>query len=100
MNNQETMNKYIIVDADAIQKRIEELGKPFAHYDGVYVSERQYAQIEILEEILSQSTPLIPEIEKAFYAGCSYTIGSHENFKQTHPNKKEYISNLKYEKFI
>jgi len=31
------------------------------------------------------------DIEKAFDAGCAYTIGSHKEFEQTHPNKEEYL---------
>ena len=52
-------------------------------------------RVEELKQILSQSTPLIPEIEKAFDAGNAYCVGSHELFEQSHPNKENYISNLK-----
>lgn len=45
-------------------------------------------EIMILRQILSQSTPLIPEIEKAYTAGMEF-IGEDKGS----PN--EYISNLK-----
>lgn len=38
---------------------------------------------------------IIKEIKKAFRAGCAYTIGSHKDFKQIHPNESEYIKSLK-----
>ena len=52
-----------------------------------YVSTLQQA-IATSREILSQSTPLIPEIEKAYTAGMEF-IGEDKGS----PN--EYISNLK-----
>ena len=55
------MSKYIIINADTIQKKIEELK--------VYKDEPEIVQLKVYEEILSQSTPLIPEIEKAFDEG-------------------------------
>jgi len=30
------------------------------------------------------------QIYKAFDAGSAYAIGSHADFKQTHPNKEQY----------
>ncbi len=44
----------------------------------------------LIREILSQSTPLIPEIEKAFDAGKL-----NNQFPFSCLNKEEYISNLK-----
>ena len=46
-------------------------------------------EIEILKQILSQSTPLIPEIEKAWVDGFSRPDQDYEEQKQ------DYISNLK-----
>ena len=48
-------NEYIIINKTTLQKRIEELEK--TKYSGLRVD------LEVLKEILSQSTPLIPEIE-------------------------------------
>ena len=83
-------DEYIIINKSQIEKRIEELKKPIAHYDGIYVSERQIAEYESLEEILSQSTPLIPEIEKAMDNFRPYVA-----FNDLYETKQEYITNLK-----
>lgn len=52
-------NEYIIINKKALEKRIEEL-KPT-----LMISDKNEKEISILEQILSQSTPLIPKIEKA-----------------------------------
>jgi hypothetical protein len=61
--------EFIIISKTAIQKRIEELEKQRDEYafnpnrtDDCY---RYNSIIKVLKEILFQSTPLIPEIEKA-----------------------------------
>lgn len=80
------MNKeYVIIDKTAIQKRIEEL-KP--------KNIIQAHENSILKQILSQSTPLIPEIEKIYDIGYSsfHTERSYEECKEDYYN---YISNLK-----
>ena len=81
-------NEYIIISKTTIQKRIEEL-------EGLMLNKWQQDELRRLRILISQSTPLIPEIKKAFNAGCAYTIGSYKDFKQIHPDKKNYISNLK-----
>lgn len=95
------MDEYIIINKTALEKRIEELKKPIAHYDGIYVSNEQMAKQDILEDILSQSIPLIPEIEKAFYEGKGVGIISYQPKGHTldmelyNERKQDYISNLK-----
>jgi hypothetical protein len=97
MDNKE----YIIINKTVIQKRIEQLEEQRKYYltqkgdYGFHNLNSVNAQLELLKAILSQSTPLIPEIEKAFDAGGAYTLASHKDFKQIHPNKKQYITNLK-----
>ena len=71
-------NEYIIINKTAIQKRIEEL-------EG-YKDEPEITELKIYKEILSQSTPLIPEIEKAWLDG---------NTSSTKDYKEDYITNLK-----
>lgn len=92
------MNEYVIINKTAIQKKIEELEEEYKS-EPVYqlntYGDKLIHEIMILNEILSQSTPLIPEIEKAFDAGNAYCLGNHELFEQTHSNKEYYISNLK-----
>jgi hypothetical protein len=97
------MNKYVIINAEAIQKRIEELEKERLlelkddFYDSLYLGE-----INALKQILSQSTPLIPEIEKAFDAGqfegyeeISFDGGENYETVRIIKEKQDYISNLK-----
>lgn len=77
-------DEYIIINKTAILKRIEEL-KPISEYNervGEYDSEGEI--ISELEYILSQSIPLIPEIQKALETGREDTI-----------EYEDYISNLK-----
>ena len=37
-------------------------------------------------------------LRDAFNAGCAFTVGSHKDFKQTHPNCNEFVD--KYVKGI
>jgi hypothetical protein len=97
------MNKYVIINAEAIQKRIEELEKERLlelkddFYDSLYLGE-----INAYKQILSQSTPLIAEIEKAFDAGqfeeykeISFDGGENYETVRIVKEKQDYISNLK-----
>jgi len=88
------MSKYIIIDAEAIQKRIEELKESLAisesNKDNIRASIESF-EIRQLEWCLSQSTPLIPEIEKAFDAG---KLDKELSLCFDNP-KGRYISNLK-----
>ncbi len=83
--------EYIIINKTAIQKRIEELEK---NEDDEFFDEQRInhllGQINALQYALSQSTPLIPEIEKAFDEGAGYL-----DITLPVECKKEYISNLK-----
>lgn len=79
--------EYIIVNKTIIQKRIEELED---ERDGFIYNPNKTedcicynSKIELLKQLLSQSTPLIPEIEKAWKT-------SKEDMLM-----REYISNLK-----
>ena len=88
-------NEYIIINKTAIQKRIEELEKQLntlGHTSKEEIHAQGYlsGKIQQLRETLSQSTPLIPEIEKAFDEGAGYL-----DITLPVECKKEYISNLK-----
>jgi hypothetical protein len=72
-------DEYIIINKTTLQKRIEELEKS---NEAMWWKER-----DSLKQILSQSTSLIPEIEKAIDAPKKYPWSSNV--------KKDYISNLK-----
>lgn len=83
--------KYIIIDAEAIQKRIEELENYTYATQNIYLEGRNEGELSCLLNLLSQSTPLIPEVEKAFDAGserCEFGYGNAND-------KHDYISNLK-----
>jgi hypothetical protein len=85
-------NEYRIFNATPIQKRIEELKESLAtseaHNDKIRAGIETF-EIKQLEWCLSQSTPLIPEIEKAFDLGFSTPESCYKEDKQ------DYISNLK-----
>lgn len=97
-------DEYVIINKAALEKRIEELEKEskeieqdesmntlFVHIGG---------QSSALKNILSQSTPLIPEIEKAFDEGKGVGIISYQPKWHTldkelyNERKQDYISNL------
>ena len=78
--------KYVIIDAESIQRKIEELHKICV--EGGFPLTAFNAD---LEQILSQSTPLIPEIEKAFDTG---KWGAYSTGEEVH-SAGDYITNLK-----
>ena len=91
------MDEYIIINKTAIQKRIEELEREFK-FLGESFDSRTSGEYHTLKKLLSQSTPLIPEIEKAFDAGSDYgedCANSSMGVGEDYPNKQDYISNLK-----
>lgn len=85
-------NEYIIVNKTLLEKRIEELEK-----------ERKimwWLERDTLQQIISQSTPLIQEIEAAFGTGArtAKELIEKYNYATSAPiqdAKMEYISNLK-----
>ena len=104
-------NEYVIINKTEWLKVMETNQKPASHHDGIYVSEAQNARADLIEEILSKSTPLIPEIEKAMdvareikddsahdtftaedISGCTEVCTYGWRYKTTNEN---YISNLK-----
>lgn len=96
------MNEYVIVNKTAILKRIEELKESLviseAHNDKIRAGIETF-EIKQLEWCLSQSTPLIPEIEKSWEHGYTrgYNLACCEgvNSECLTPDKQDYISNLK-----
>lgn len=88
------MNKYCILNETNLRLKLDNLKKPIAHFDGIYVSDSQNAQIELIEELLSQSIPLIPEITKAYNAGKIHNNLSVAGFDNP---QGRYISNLKFD---
>jgi len=84
-------NEYVIINKTEWLKVMETNQKPGSHHDGIYVSEAQNARADLIEEILSKSTPLIPVVERAFDAGQKH----NKLFPFSCENKQDYITNLK-----
>ncbi len=90
-------DEYIIVNKTQIQKRIEELNEiiEFRHRCFFDCSEYE-SEVRLINRILSQSTPLIPEIEKAFDASKITTgMNQRNQFAYKYKTSQDYISNLK-----
>lgn len=81
-------NEYIIVNKSAIEKDIADL-EIFRKFGSGDDNDYYIGQIKSLKQVLSQSIPLIPEIEKAWVAGAM--TWSTLNAKQ------DYIDNLNLE---
>ena len=85
-------NEYVIINKSFIDKRIEELEKANEIFKNAKTHNPTMAACEAtlstLKQILSQSTPLIPEIKKAYNYGVLYS----NSIKTT---SNDYISNLK-----
>lgn len=86
-------NEYIIVNKTAILETIEELKASLNFIPESYIS-KHLAQIYAFEQVLLKSTPLIPEIEKAFDAGGVFCFNVNIENKYD-GDKNEYISKLK-----
>jgi hypothetical protein len=82
------MNKdeYNIINKTAIQKRIEELENT-----DDYFSQGSFGEHKFLKQVLSQSTPLIPEIDKAYEAGI---LDKELSLTFDNP-KSRYLNSLK-----
>ena len=94
------MSKYIIIDAESIQKRIEELEKEevseFSPGRRLWVD----SAIKNLKEVLSQSTPLILEnikpLQELVDEGYDpYDSAHHIQVQRMLKVIQDYISNLK-----
>lgn len=89
------MNEYVIINKTALEKELKRLAQisPLERfcYDGMIECEER-----ILKKVLSQSTPLIPEIEKAINSGIrSFESNAYEMPELIKEIQQDYISNLK-----
>lgn len=85
--------KYVIIDAEAIQKRIEELEKAILLCKPELVKACEL-RIDELNILLSQSTPLIPELQKTWNAAYIDALSiDEETYKPLF--FEDYITNLK-----
>ena len=90
-------DKYIIINKITIQKRIEELENAISK---CILPEQQHLkdlfeqELEIKTQILSQSTPLIPELQKTWNTAYIDAVSiDEETYKPLF--FEDYISNLK-----
>lgn len=96
-------DEYIIINKTAIENRIAELESkivPNPNFDSEIDSYNLLFMTKQneLNKILSQSIPLIPEIEKAFDAGDRYRYWENNDSRNIPSHiidKEDYISNLK-----
>ena len=84
---------YRIINEETIKKRIEELEKTIPVILDSYTDFSNYGKLEELKSILSNSIPLISEIEKAYEAG---KLDKEYSLLFDNP-KGRYLSTLKYE---
>lgn len=115
-------NKYAIINIDTIQTRINKLlveakelleeddlewREEFLNYKDYSPDFEEYSdnskyfyiimgKIETYQELLFQSIPLLPEIEKAFNAGV-ISNSSDQYIMETKLSKQDYIDNFKLE---
>ena len=92
--------EYIVISKTAIQKRIEELENYTYATQNIYLEGRNEGELSCLLNLLSQSTPLIPEIEKAFDEARKLKTFNLKDIPLDvklgyEVEKEEYISNLK-----
>jgi len=92
-------NRYIIINAETIQKRIEELEilKRIHCYKGSQPNENEFQRFNneqtTLKQILSNSKPLEEELSKAFDAARERI--KHPDWDYIYEESKDYIANLK-----
>ena len=87
-------DEYIIINKTAIQKRIKELKFQREREPDNYTQSYLDGKLNILKEILSKSTPLIPEIENAIKEGIEMRSET-EIYGRTEKTTENYIANLK-----
>lgn len=84
------MDEYIIINKSVLEKRIKELEQQAVSFIPSHEATICYKKLDELKQILSQSTPLISEIEKAFDKAREYRMKNV--FK--HDIAKDYIKQL------
>lgn len=91
--------EYIIINKTAIQKRLKEAKKHNEKYGAHDLASGSETIVNELTHILSQSAPLIPEIEKAFHEGTRVPFDKSKPLARWWVNVdqrlEDYIANLK-----
>ena len=92
-------DEYIIINKTAIQKRIDELEEEYkseSAYQFNTYGDKLIKEILILKQILSKSTSLIPEIEKAIQYGIKIESSNiRVDYEKYSSAENQYIANLK-----
>lgn len=92
-------DEYVILNKTNLEKVYKSLKQQREVEPDNYTQSYLNGKIKQLNEVLSQSTPLIPEIEKAWEHGYTrgYNLACCESVNSDclTPNKQDYISNLK-----
>jgi hypothetical protein len=107
-------NEYVIINKTDLLKRIEELEKELTYHNEWYEKAKENydrdemrvasdavietsQEIRILKDVLSQSSPLIPEIEKAIEYGLLEGSGAllSEIQDEVIEHQESYITDLK-----
>ena len=88
------MNKdeYVIINKTKLLQKIEELTEKMLIDDLIDMG-ATHSIIIYLERVLSNSIELIPEIEKAFDAGCMFIASENQTWEQSE-TKEDYIKQL------
>lgn len=86
--------EYIIINKTQILKRIKELEKEYNQESEEHMKDWFLGQMEALKQMLSQSTPLLPELEKVYDVGRS-SFDSALSYEECKEDYYDYISNLK-----
>ena len=86
------MSEYVIINKTDIEKRITELETLFIE-EGEYFNSRDSGAHAAYKKTLSQSIPLITEIEKAYEAG---KLDKELSLSFDNP-KGRFIANLKFD---
>ena len=91
------MDKYTIINESKLLRKIEEMEKQRDEYSFNPNRTEDYyrynSMIKVVKEILSQSTPLIPEVEKLIVMSSISNIDFLPD--RVEKIKQDYISNLK-----
>ena len=83
---------YVIINADDIQKRIDDLENT-----DDFFSQGSFEKHKYLKQLLSNSIPLIPEIEKAVTEGMLIQRTINDKVKIPYYRIKNYVSQLKFD---
>jgi hypothetical protein len=84
------MNDYIILNKKTIEKKIKELESeelsPYSPGRSIWID----GSIKVYKNVLANSIPLLSELEKAYFEGECFGIGTDACL-----TKEEYLANLK-----